>query len=104
MLTNVKAGGIRCIENKARVWGQSPSRRRPMGLLGDFTAFFQKIAFLGIVCSKFRVFKWLNKVLMRLQGFRPGARASTCLLATLSGRKSKDSIHLLSLLYYGILI
>jgi len=44
MLKNVKAGGIRCdeilwIENKARVWGQSPRR------CGNFTAFLKNKAF-----------------------------------------------------------
>jgi len=39
MLTNVKVGGIRCVEifyikNKTGIWGQSPSRRRPMVALG----------------------------------------------------------------------
>jgi len=49
----------------------------------DFTAFYQKMAFLGIVWSKFRVFKWLNKVLMRPQGLL-GARASTCLASSVA--------------------
>jgi len=84
MLTNVKAGGIRnveilCIENKAAVWGLSPSRRRPVGVRGQspdaaaiLQLFSKKYAFFkGIIWSKFRVFKWLNKVLMRPQCIRP---------------------------------
>jgi len=55
MLTNVKAGGMKCveticIENKAGVWGQSsqpPEANGGLGLsprrCGDLTAFFQKI-------------------------------------------------------------
>jgi len=79
MLTNVKAGEIRCIEilcieNKAGVWEQTRSRR-----CDEFTVFSKKkYAFLGILWSKFRVFKWLNKVLMRPQGLCPGAHAPTC--------------------------
>jgi len=104
MLTNVKAGGIRCaeilcIENKTGVWGRVPTRRRPMGvILRRFYSFFEKSTyFLGVVWSKFCVFKRLNKVLMRPQGFCPGIRAHLSLLATSLGAKAK-TVHLLSLL------
>jgi len=59
--------------------------------------FSKKHAFLGIVWTKFRVFKWFNKVLMRPQGFRPGARAPTYLSSAkantvyIAERKSKHS-------------
>jgi len=52
------------------------SRLRPMGLGGrapDAATILQlfskkKYTFLGVVWSKFCVFKWLNKVLMRPKG------------------------------------
>jgi len=64
--------------------------------------FFKRYAFLGIIWSKFRVFKWLNKVLMRPQGFCPGALPLFAPLMTLLGEKAKI-VHLLSLLCYSIL-
>jgi len=104
MLTNAKAEGIRyieifCIENKAKIWGQKPQPTEAVGGLGadpptlrQFYSFFPKnMHFLGKVWPKFRVFKLLNKVLMRPQGFFPGARAPACPPYYANGRKSKDS-------------
>jgi len=64
----------------------------------NFYSFFQKILLiLGLVLTKFR---WLNKMLMRPQGLRPGARVPTCPpLVTPLGAKAK-TVHLLSLLFY----
>jgi len=112
MQTNVKAGGTRyigilCIENKAGVWGQSPQPPEANGgleaeppTLRRFYSLFlkKKYAFFGIVWSTFCVFKWLNKVLMRSQGFRPGAPTA---LAKLLSEKAK-TVHLLSL--YTIIV
>jgi len=79
MLTNVKAGGIRCveilcIENKA---GESePLEAKGEGGFGspDATAilqlFLKNTHILGIIWSKFHIFKWLHKLF--IQGLRPG--------------------------------
>jgi len=74
---------ILCIESKAGVWWQSPQPLEAIEgwgakppTLRKFYSFFPKnTQFLGIIRSKSRVFRWLNKVLMRPQGFRPEARA-----------------------------
>jgi len=76
MLTKVKAVGIRCVkilcvENNKGVWGQSTQPPEANGGSGErptlrhFYSFSKKYAFLGIVWSKFCIFKWINKMLMR---------------------------------------
>jgi len=117
MLTNAKAGGIRCneilyIENKASVWGQIPQRQKANGVqgrsprrCGKFTAFLKKkYAFFMHSLSKFCVFKWLNKVLICPQDFCPWhvPPLASPPIATLLGEKAK-TVHLLSLLCYSIL-
>jgi len=86
-LTNLKTVGIRCVKvlcigNKAGVWGQShqpPEINEGSGADAAtiLQLFSKKCAFLGIVCSKFCVYRWLNKVLMRPQSIRPGERSPT---------------------------
>jgi len=72
MLTNVKAEDQDVLKSfvleAGGFGGRGPSRQRLMEVrgLGDFTVFFKKYAFLGIVWSKSCVFKWLNEVMMRL--------------------------------------
>jgi len=65
MQTNVKAGAIRCMENKAGGLGQSPQPPEGNGVRGRSTRrstilqlFSKKYAYFKyIVWSKFRVFK-----------------------------------------------
>jgi len=62
MLTNIKAGGTRCIEilcieNKSLVWGQSPQSPEASGSLGAdpptlrrfYSSFTKNTHFLGII-------------------------------------------------------
>jgi len=109
MLTKVKVGKLRCVEilcteNNKGVWGQSPqppeangsSGAEPLTLRRFYSCFFfKKYAFLGVVWYKFRIFKWLNKVLLRPQG-------ALAPLAMPLGAKARI-VYLLSLLYYSIL-
>jgi len=67
------------LKTKRRSGGRTLSCRRPMGVrerspgaAAIFQVFLKKIRSFDIVWSKFRVFKWLNKVLMRSQAFALG--------------------------------
>jgi len=70
-------GGAPAVGNQRGFKGGAPD---PAAIL---QLFFKKYAFLGIVWSKFHVFKWLNKMLMGPQVLRPGARAPTYPLSLL---------------------
>jgi len=89
-----------CIENKAGVWRKSPrqpesnrgSGAEPPTLRRFYSFFPETIRIFKLLWSKFRAFKWLNKVLMCPQDLRPGARVSALLLLRYWGQKQKQYI------------
>jgi len=68
MLTNIKSGGIRCVEKQSECLGLPQLPEASGGFVTAISQFFpQKICIFRHSWSKFRVFKWLNNVLMRPQ-------------------------------------